>query len=62
MIELGLHTDNWRTLSGSFETACDAAVKYGLGHIEFAVIHECGHGGVGNVLSANLEVIAQVRS
>ena len=39
MIELGLHTDNWRTLSGSFETACDAAVKYGLGHIEFAVIH-----------------------
>ena len=39
MIELGLHTDNWRTLSGSFETACDAAVKYGLKHIEFAVIH-----------------------
>ena len=39
MIELGLHTDNWRTLSGSFETACDAAVKFGLKHIEFAVIH-----------------------
>lgn len=39
MIELGLHTDNWRTLSGSFQTACDTAVKYGLKHIEFAVIH-----------------------
>ncbi len=39
MIELGLHTDNWRTLSGSFETACESAVKYGLEHIEFAVIH-----------------------
>ena len=24
MIELGLHTDNWRPLSGSFETACEA--------------------------------------
>jgi sugar phosphate isomerase/epimerase len=39
MIELGMHTDNWRTLSGSFETAVDSAVKYGLEHIEFAVIH-----------------------
>jgi sugar phosphate isomerase/epimerase len=39
MIELGLHTDNWRALSGSFETACETAVKYGLEHIEFAVIH-----------------------
>jgi sugar phosphate isomerase/epimerase len=39
MIELGLHTDNWRPLSGSFKTATDAAVKYGLKHIEFAVIH-----------------------
>ena len=39
MIELGLHTDNWRTLSGSFEAACESAVKYGLEHIEFAVIH-----------------------
>lgn len=39
MIELGLHTDNWRTLSGSFQTACDAAVRHGLEHIEFAVIH-----------------------
>jgi len=39
MIELGLHTDNWRPLSGSFETAAETAVKYGLEHIEFAVIH-----------------------
>jgi hypothetical protein len=39
MIELGLHTDNCRTFSGSFETASDAAVKYGLKHSEFAVIH-----------------------
>lgn len=39
MIELGLHTDNWRPLSGSFKTACETAVKYGLGHIEFAAIH-----------------------
>ncbi len=39
MIELGMHTDNWRVLSGSFETACESAVKYNLEHIEFAVIH-----------------------
>lgn len=38
MIEIGLHADNWRALSGSFEMACDAAVKHGLKHIEFAVI------------------------
>jgi sugar phosphate isomerase/epimerase len=39
MIELGLHADNWRTLSGSFETAAESAVKHGLEHIEFAVIN-----------------------
>lgn len=39
MIELGLHADNWRTLSGSFETAVECAVKHSLEHIEFAVIH-----------------------
>ena len=39
MIELGMHTDNWRALSGSFQTAVDCAVKYGISHIEFAVIH-----------------------
>jgi sugar phosphate isomerase/epimerase len=39
MIELGVHTDNWRCLSGSFKAACEATVKYGLKHVEFAVIH-----------------------
>ena len=39
MIQLGMHTDNWRCLSASFQTACEAAVKHGLEHIEFAVIH-----------------------
>ena len=39
MIELGMHTDNWRPLSGSFQTACESAVKHELEHIEFAVIH-----------------------
>ena len=39
MIELGLHADNWRPLSGNFEAAAESAVKYGLEHMEFAVIH-----------------------
>ncbi len=39
MIELGLHTDNWRVLSGSFQFAAETAVKYGLKHLEFAAIH-----------------------
>jgi len=39
MIHLGMHTDNWRPLSGSFQMAVDSAVKYGLSHIEFGVIH-----------------------
>src|SRR4030042_971146 len=39
MIELGLHTDNWRPLSGSFQTAAESSVANGLEHIEFAVIH-----------------------
>jgi len=39
MIELGMHTDNWRTLSGSFQVAVETAVKYELKHIEFGVIH-----------------------
>jgi len=39
MIELGLHTDNWRPLSGSFKTAADSAVKYGIEHLEFSAIH-----------------------
>jgi sugar phosphate isomerase/epimerase len=39
MIELGMHTDNWRTLSGNLHTAVESAVKYGLSHIEFGVIN-----------------------
>ena len=39
MIELGMHTDNWRTISGSFQAACESAVKYNLQHVEFAAIH-----------------------
>ena len=39
MIQLGLHTDNWRPLSASFETAIDKVVKTGVKHVEFAVIH-----------------------
>jgi len=38
MIELGLHTDNWRPLSGSFKTAAESAVKYGIEHLEFSAI------------------------
>jgi sugar phosphate isomerase/epimerase len=39
MIELGMHTDNWRVLSGNLQMAVESAVKYGLSHIEFGVIH-----------------------
>jgi sugar phosphate isomerase/epimerase len=39
MIELGMHTDNWRPLSGSFKQAADCAVKYGIRHLEFSAIH-----------------------
>ncbi len=39
MIELGMHTDNWRPLSGNFRTAAETAVKYGIKHLEFAAIH-----------------------
>ena len=39
MIELGMHTDNWRPLSGNFRTATETAVKYGIKHLEFAAIH-----------------------
>lgn len=41
MINLGMHTDNWRTLSGNFEMACESAVKYDLEHIEVGLIN--GH-------------------
>ena len=39
MIHLGLHTDNWRPLSQSFETAVEKIAATGLKHIEFAAIH-----------------------
>jgi sugar phosphate isomerase/epimerase len=39
MIELGLHTDNWRPLSGSFKTAAESAIKHGIEHLEFSAIH-----------------------
>jgi inosose dehydratase len=38
MIELGLHTDNWRPLSLSFEAALEKIVAAGVEHIEFAAI------------------------
>ncbi len=39
MIELGLHTDNWRTLGGSFEVAAEKAAELKIKHIEFSVIN-----------------------
>ena len=39
MIQLGLHTDNWRPLSTGFEAACEKIAATGLKHLEFAVIH-----------------------
>jgi len=39
MIELSMHTDNWRVLSGNLQIAADMAVKYALHYIEFGTIH-----------------------
>jgi sugar phosphate isomerase/epimerase len=39
MIHIGIHTDNWRPLSQSFEAACEKIAALGVRHIEFAVIH-----------------------
>lgn len=36
-IQLGMHTDNWRVLSGSFEQAVDSAVENKLKFIEFGI-------------------------
>lgn len=36
-IQLGMHTDNWRVLSGSFDAAVDSAVENKLKFIEFGV-------------------------
>ena len=37
-IQLGMHTDNWRTLSGSFDQAVAAAVEHQLGFLEFGLV------------------------
>jgi inosose dehydratase len=39
LIQIGIHTDNYRPLSQSFETACQKIAALGVRHIEFAVIH-----------------------
>jgi len=39
MIEIGVHTDNWRLPCRDFRTAAEAAVKHGIKHLEFAVVH-----------------------
>lgn len=38
MIELSMHADNLRCLSGSFEQAVEAAKRFGLPYIEFGVV------------------------
>ncbi|MDP6113930.1 MAG: sugar phosphate isomerase/epimerase family protein [Planctomycetota bacterium] len=38
MLKLGMHTDNWRTLSGSLEQAVAAAQNLELAYIEFGVV------------------------
>lgn len=38
MIQLSMHTDNWRCLSGSLAQAVAAAKKFGLDRIEFGVV------------------------
>jgi sugar phosphate isomerase/epimerase len=39
MIDLGIHTDNWRPLSQSFQYAVEKIAAIGVKHLEFAVIH-----------------------
>lgn len=39
MIELGLHTDNWRPLSMGHDAAIAKIAATGIKHIEFAVLH-----------------------
>jgi len=38
MIHIGMHTDNWRTLSGSMADAVASAKENGLEYIEFGVL------------------------
>ncbi|MBI4586941.1 MAG: sugar phosphate isomerase/epimerase [Planctomycetes bacterium] len=37
-IKIGMHTDNWRPVSGSFEQAVAAAVEHRLTHLEFGLV------------------------
>ncbi len=39
MIQIGIHADNYRPLSQSFETACQKIAALGVRHLEFAVVH-----------------------
>jgi sugar phosphate isomerase/epimerase len=39
MIRLGMHSDNLRVLSGSFQASVELGAKYKLEHIEFGVIY-----------------------
>lgn len=39
MIQIGIHTDNWRPLSVGFEAACEKIAALGVRHVEFAVTH-----------------------
>ncbi|MCK0148281.1 sugar phosphate isomerase/epimerase [Arenibacter sp. F26102] len=38
--QLGMHTDNWRTLSGPFEQAVASAIENKLNYLEFGLIDE----------------------
>ena len=38
MIALGMHANNWRALGGNFRVAAEAAVRFGLSHIELSAI------------------------
>jgi sugar phosphate isomerase/epimerase len=40
-IKIGMHTDNLRSLSGSFEAGVDLGAKFRMPHVEFGVIN--GH-------------------
>lgn len=56
MIDIGMHTDNWRTLSGSMADAVASARKHGLKYIEFGVTD--GHDfvqGLGYMPSVSLD-------
>jgi sugar phosphate isomerase/epimerase len=37
-IRLGMHADNWRTRSGSFNDAVESAVKHDLGYLEAGIV------------------------